>query len=239
MRMLIVESDPALASFLKQILLTENYDVELCGTKSAAVQVSQHVTWDAIILDLALPAELVILKQIRVAKPDIVLVVLCSSNNLDDRIAALQAGADEYMTKPFSVIELSARLRGLLRRCSRNGAMLQVGDLKLDRVQHTVTRSGRPIALTPREFSLLEFLMCNAGCQLTRELILQHVWGVTENTKTNLIDVFISYLREKLGGSKLPPLIHTVRGVGYEIRCAPVTTSDNVPIAGPHLGAAS
>lgn len=230
MHMLIIEPDKPLASFLQQSFQSQHYEVDLCTANSEAVQTSLAASYDAILLDLLLPgsADLALLKEVRLANPDAAIMVLSASDRVEDRVSALDLGADEYLAKPFSFLELSTRMRGLLRRQSGHAAStLQVGDLKLDRVQHTVSRAGRRIELTRREFALLEYLMRNAGCRVSRELILQHVWGVAGGITTNLIDVYVAYLRQKLHGAGLPELIHTVRGVGYEISSQPATANNS------------
>ncbi len=146
--------------------------------------------------------------------------MLTGRSRIEDRVQSLDAGADDYLMKPFSYTELSARVRALLRRKAEGaGILLKIADLELNRVERTVRRSGKRIELTSKEFGLLEYLLRNAGHRLTRNMIVEHVWNLSFDTGTNVVDVYINYLRKKVDAGFTPRLIHTVRGVGYELRC--------------------
>ena len=146
------------------------------------------------------------------------MLMLTARNRIEDRVQALDCGADDYLMKPFSFAELSARVRALMRRGRTPlETRLQVDDLVLDRLEHRVERNGKQIELTSKEFSLLEYLMRNAGRRITRAMIIEHVWSITFDTSTNVVDVYINYLRKKVDEGAERKLIHTVRGVGYEL----------------------
>ena len=145
-------------------------------------------------------------------------MILTARSRVEDRVQCLDNGADDYLTKPFSILELAARTRALLRRSHLpSESVLTVSDLRLDRVERRVERAGRRIDLTTKEFILLEYLMRNAGRRLTRAMIIEHVWNLTFDTTTNVVDVYINYLRRKVDDGHAPHLIHTVRGVGYQL----------------------
>ncbi len=176
--------------------------------------------FDLVILDLVLPKidGLEVLKEIRVHKPSLPVLILSGLARVEDRVKGLDLGADDYLTKPFSFSELSARVRTLLRRTPiGSGVILRVEDLELDRVERAVRRAGRRIELTPREFALLEYLMRNAGRCVTRAMIVEHVWNFSFDTMTNVVDVYINYLRKKVDQDAANRLIHTVRAVGYQL----------------------
>ena len=205
MRILIAEDDAALASFVRQGLLGEHYTVDVAEDGDQARTMGSEIDYDLVILDLNLP------------KLDGVSVLRHLRLRLD-------TGADDYLPKPFSFSELSARIRALLRRSHLpSESVLVVEDLKLDRVEHRAERAGRRIDLTAKEFSLLEYLMRNAGRQVSRAMIIEHVWNLTFDTTTNVVDVYINYLRRKVDDGHPRKLIHTVRGVGYELGSAEVT----------------
>jgi two-component system copper resistance phosphate regulon response regulator CusR len=176
--------------------------------------------YDVAILDLSLPRVdgLDVLKHIRESKPALPVLILTGRNRVEDRVKGLDMGADDYLTKPFSFSELSARVRALLRRAAQPAeVVLRVGDLELNRVERTVKRARQAIELTPKEFALLEYLMRNAGRCVTRAMIIEHVWNLSFDTMTNVVDVYINYLRKKVDSSYEHKLIRTVRGVGYHI----------------------
>jgi DNA-binding response OmpR family regulator len=220
MRILIAEDDEALARFVRQGLEGEHYAVDVFPDGEQARTAAAENDYDLVILDLNLPRldGVNVLRQVRLKKPSLPVLVLTQRTRVEDRVQCLDLGADDYLGKPFSYSELSARIRALVRRSHLpSESVLAVGDLKLDRVERRVERAGRRIELTTREFALLEYLMRNAGRKVTRSMIIEHVWNLTFDTTTNVVDVYINYLRRKVDDGHPTKLIHTVRGVGYEL----------------------
>ncbi len=220
MRILVVEDDRALGSFVKKGLEAEHHAVELATDGQEALDWLAGAEFDLLILDLNLPKVdgVAVLSQMSPKKADMAVLVLSARSRVEDRVQCLDKGADDYLVKPFSFEELSARVRALQRRGkSAVSSVLQVGDLELDRIERRVTRAGDRIELTAREFSLLEYLMQRAGKRVTRNMIMENVWGLAFDTSTNVVDVYINYLRKKVDEGREPRLIHTIRGVGYEI----------------------
>jgi DNA-binding response OmpR family regulator len=229
MRILIAEDDVPLCRFLREGLEAEHYDVEIAHGGDEAFAKVGSSGYDLAILDLTLPGVdgVTVLKRAKVARPSLPVLILTARNEVQDRVQCLDYGADDFMAKPFSFLELSARIRALLRRSHLpSEAVLTVGDLKLNRVERRVERAGKRIELTSKEFSLLEYLMCNAGRKVTRDMIIEHVWNLNlSTTNTNVVDVYINYLRRKLEDDPSRQLIHTLRGVGYEISSAEETAT--------------
>jgi len=226
MRILVIEDDKAVANFVKKGLESEQYAVDVTGDGEDAQMLVEEANFDLVILDLVLPKVdgLDVLKHICSRKPSPPVLILSGRARVEDRVKGLDLGADDYLTKPFSFSELSARVRALLRRSpSSIGIVLRVGDLELDRAERLVRRAGRRIDLTPREFALLEYLMRNAGRAVTRAMIIEHVWNFSFDTMTNVVDVYINYLRKKVDQDFDPKLIRTVRNVGYELGTGEVT----------------
>jgi two-component system copper resistance phosphate regulon response regulator CusR len=220
MRILIVEDDEALARFIRQGLEAENYFVDICSDGEQARLIAMQTEYDVVILDLNLPRldGMTVLRHLRLKKPSLPLLVLTQRTRVEDRVQTLDTGADDYLSKPFSFSELSARIRALVRRSHLpSESILQISDLKLDRVERQVERGGQRIDLTTKEFALLEYLMRNAGRRVTRSMIIEHVWNLTFDTTTNVVDVYINYLRRKIDDGHATKLIRTVRGVGYEL----------------------
>lgn len=220
MRILIVEDDSALASFIRKGLEAEHYAVDTAGDGEQGRTMAVETDYDLLILDLNLSGldGLGVLKSLRQRKPSLPVMILTARSRVEDRVQCLDMGADDYLVKPFSFLELAARARALLRRCHLpSESVLAVRDLRLDRVERRVERSGRRIDLTTKEFALLEYLMRNVGRRVTRAMIIEHVWNLTFDSTTNVVDVYINYLRRKVDDGFTPPLIHTVRGVGYEL----------------------
>ena len=218
---LLVEDEPKVASFIRRALEEENYAVDVCGDGTMGLDWAQGVNYDLIILDLMLPGlpGLQLLKQLRAAEVKTPVLILTARSEVDQRVKGLDAGADDYLTKPFAIEELIARARALFRRASGTPTgTLQVDDLVLNPVTREVTRGGQRIELTAKEYALLEYLMRNAGRVLTRPMITEHVWDLDFDTFTNVIDVYISYLRNKIDRGRDSSLIQTVRGSGYMIR---------------------
>ena len=197
MRVLIAEDDPALATFVRKGLEAEHYAVDVTHDGEQARAMASELDYDLFMLDLNLPRldGVTILRHLRPRKPSMPILVLTSRNRVEDRVQCLDLGADDYMGKPFSFAELSARIRALLRRSHLPAAStLAVADLKLDRVERKVERAGKRIELTSKEFSLLEYLMLNAGRRVSRTMIIEHVWNLSFGTGTNVIDVYVNYL---------------------------------------------
>lgn len=219
MRILIAEDDAPLASFIAKAFNSEDHITEIAPTGDDALQRTQSGGFDLLILDLNLPviSGSEILRKVRSVNSDIPILILTATDEVEERVACLDAGADDYLTKPFSFSELSARIRAVLRRRNRPGqAFLKVADLELDYLQRTVHRAGRVIDLTPKEFGLLEYFMRNPGRRITRNMIIEHVWKLAPDTMTNVVDVYVNYLRKKIDEGSSVKLIRTIRGVGYE-----------------------
>jgi two-component system, OmpR family, copper resistance phosphate regulon response regulator CusR len=220
MRILVAADDAPLADFLRQRLVQEQFVVQLASDRSEAQRLAANQAFDLVILDLNLPgaAGLDVLRSIRARKPDLPVMMVTGSSMVEERVRGLDAGADDYVAKPFAFAELAARIRAVLRRGNRPAnAVLTVADLAVDRVNHTVQRGGRDIELSPKEFALLEFLMRHAGQPVTRTAIVEQVWKLNFGTMTNIVDVYINYLRRKMDTGYDHALIRTVRGVGYQI----------------------
>lgn len=222
MRILLVEDDAPLASFVRKGLEAEHYAVDVAEDGELARQLAGECDYDLMILDLNLPKldGISVLQAVRPGKPSLPVLVLTARSRIEDRVQSLDTGADDCLIKPFSFTELSARVRALLRRGPRTvETVLRVSDLELDRVARRVERDGKLIELTSKEFALLEYLMRNAGRRVTRAMIVEHVWNLSFDTSTNIVDVYINYLRRKIDADHSTRLIHTVRGVGYELSC--------------------
>jgi DNA-binding response OmpR family regulator len=220
MRVLVAEDDIPVASFVRKGLEAEQYAVDVAQDGDEAQFMVNQFDYDVAVLDLTLPRidGLDVLKHIRKSKPALPVLILPGRNRVEDRVQGLDLGADDYLTKPFSFTELSARVRALLRRSSMPAEMvLRVADLELNRVERVVKRAGKSVEMTPKEFSLLEYLMRNTGRCVTRAMIVEHVWNLSFDTMTNVVDVYINYIRKKVDQGHERKLIHTVRGVGYQI----------------------
>jgi two-component system, OmpR family, response regulator MprA len=219
-RVLIVEDDAAIGQVLQRSLQLEGYEVALAPDGVAALEQTYDFEPDAVILDLGLPR----LDGIDVAKrirkdTDVPILILTAREGIESRVEGLDAGADDYLVKPFERQELLARIRAMLRRTPPRGAeWLQVADLRLNPAQHQAFRGDREIELTHREFELLEYLMRNERLVISRDTLLEDVWGYVSPGETNTVDVFVSNVRRKLESADEPRLLHTVRGAGYVLR---------------------
>lgn len=220
MRILVAEHDAPLAEFLHQRLQQEQFSVQMAADSGETQRLASDQPYDFVILDLNLPAEagLELLRNIRAKKPDLPVLVVTAANLAEERVRLLDAGADDYLARPFAFAELAARIRAVLRRGGRPArAVLKIGDLEIDRVAHAVQRGGQSIELSPKEFALLEFLILHEGQAVTRTAIVEQVWKLNFDTMTNVVDVYINYLRRKIDLGYERPLIRTIRGVGYQI----------------------
>lgn len=221
MRILVIEDEAKVGSFIRRALEEESAAVDLCADGGEGLEWALGGSYDAIVLDLMLPnmPGLEILKRIRKEGLQTPVLILTARSQVDQRVQGLDAGADDYLTKPFAIEELLARIRVLLRRGSGEAkGILQVDDLVLNPASREVTRGGQRIELTSKEYALLEYLMRNHGRVLTRPMISEHVWNLDFDTFTNVIDVYVNYLRNKIDRGHERKLIHTVRGSGYVLR---------------------
>jgi DNA-binding response OmpR family regulator len=219
MRILVVEDSQRIAAFLRKGLTEEGYSVETAGDGDAAYEIATNQDFDAAVVDVMLPGRggLELVRDLREAGKSIPILLLTARDRIDDKIEGLDAGADDYLTKPFDFTELTARLRALLRRSGGQTApVLRAGTVELDPATREVRRGGELVSLTPKEFALLEYLLRNVNRPLTRATLMEHVWGIRFDPGTNVVDVFINSLRNKLQPDR--DLIQTVRGVGYIIR---------------------
>ncbi len=217
MRVLVVEDEKKVASFIAKGFEQEGHAVDVVYDGEAGARQALHIDYDVVILDVMLPKRsgLDVVSQIRAKKPRLPVIMLTAKGEIDDRIAGLDKGADDYMVKPFAFAELSARVRALFRRGMLEDTKLTVADLELDTATRVVKRAGRQIDLKLKEYSLLEYLLRNANRPVTRTMITEHVWDIHFDSVSNVVDVHINSLRNKVDRGFSPPLIHTVRGVGY------------------------
>lgn len=221
MRILVVEDDKKVASFVQKGLEEDGYAVDVATDGDTGLAMGLDRVHDAVILDVMLPGKpgFQVVRELRQAGIVTPILMLTARDTVEDKVQGLDAGADDYLTKPFVFAELLARLRALLRRGGdARPSKLQVADLVLDPATHSVTRGGQPITLTQREFALLEYLMRNTGRVCTRTSITEKVWDYSFDSGTNVIDVYVTYLRKKIDADRAPKLIHTVRGVGYTLK---------------------
>ena len=225
-RILVVDDEPTLTDLLTMALRYEGCDVRSAATGNSAVRTAKEFQPDAVVLDVMLPDldGLEVLRRLRGHSPDVPVLFLTARDAVEDRIAGLTAGGDDYVTKPFSLEEVVARLRALLRRAglaaaARDDAVLTVGDLSLDEDSHEVRRAGQLITLTATEFELLRYLMRNPRRVLSKAQILDRVWNYDFGGQANVVELYISYLRKQIDAGR-PPMIHTLRGAGYVLKPA-------------------
>jgi len=222
MRVLIVEDDATIADFVARGLREAGFAVDVAADGEAALDRARQQAYAVAIVDLMLPKRdgLAVIDQMRRQGIQTPVLILSARRSVDDRVKGLQAGGDDYLTKPFAFAELLARVQALVRRATRapEPTTLTVGDLVLDLLSRRVTRGGTPIDLHPREFTLLEYLMRNAGRVVSKTMIVSHVWEYTFDPQTNIVDVLVSRLREKIDRPFETRLLHTMRGVGYVLR---------------------
>jgi DNA-binding response OmpR family regulator len=221
MRVLVVEDETKVGSFIKRALEEESYAVDLCEDGAQGLDMALSGSYDLIMIDLMLPSlpGLEVLTRLRKEKIQTPVLILTAQSKVDQRVKGLDAGADDYLTKPFAIDELLARVRALLRRGpAESSGVLQVDDLLLNPATREVTRGGQRIDLTVKEYALLEYFMRHAGRVLTRPMISDHVWNQDFDTFTNVIDVYVNYLRNKIDRGRARKLIHTIRGSGYMLK---------------------
>jgi DNA-binding response OmpR family regulator len=217
MRILVIEDDKKVAGFIQKGLQQESHAVDAVYDGETGAHQAETSDYDLVILDLMLPRlpGMDVLRHIRLSNPQLPVIILTAKTDLKDKIAGLDSGADDYLVKPFAFAELSARVRALLRRASKEEVLLSVGDLEMDNTARIVRRGGQRIELKPKEYALLEYLLRNAHCPVTRIMIIEHVWDIHFDSISNVVDVHINWLRNKIDRGFPCPLIHTIRGVGY------------------------
>ena len=221
MRILVVEDNPRIAGFLQKGLREEGYVVEVAADGDSAWDKATTQGFDAAVVDVMIPGRsgVQLVRDLREREVRLPVLMLTARDRTEDKVVGLDAGADDYLTKPFEFSELTARLRALLRRTGSPGAsaVLKAGDVEMDPATREVRRGGKPVELTPREFAVLEYLLRNSGRPLSRAAMMEHVWGIRFDPGTNIVDVCINSLRTKLD-DRDRGLIQTVRGVGYAIK---------------------
>jgi DNA-binding response OmpR family regulator len=218
MRILVIEDEKDVATYVAKALREHGYTADISHDGKQGIEKVESQDYDLVVLDMMLPRAdgWEVLDAIRKSGKDTRVLVLTALDSTDDKVRALNRGADDYLVKPFASAELTARVRALLRRSkSETTSELTYADIKMDLVKHRVTRAGKEMELTNREFALLEYFLRNPEQVLTRAMLIQHVWGYQFDPMTNLVDVYINYLRTKIDMEGPVKLIHTVRGVGY------------------------
>lgn len=221
MRILLVEDERKIANFIERGLKEERYVVDVAYDGEKALYLAEINPYDLLILDIMLPLRdgLSVCKELRKKKVDAPILMLTSRGSVKDKVVGLDSGADDYLVKPFAFEELLARVGALLRRNKDNkSTVLKIDTLELDQLSHKVTRGGKEIVLTSKEYALLEYFMLNAGQVITRTMISEHVWQEDFDTFTNVIDVYVNYLRNKIDKGFKVQLIHTIRGSGYILK---------------------
>lgn len=230
MRILVVEDERKVSSFIRRGLEEERYIVETASDGEEGLVLALENHFDAIVLDVMLPKMdgYSVLRELRAAGKSVPVLMLTARGSMEDRVQGLDLGADDYLAKPFHFEELAARLRSILRRSTtEKTTKIQVGDLVLDLVTHFAYREGKEIELTTKEYALLEYLMRNRDRILSRSMIMQHVWKHNFDPESNIIDVYVKRLRQKIERPEAPPMIQSIRGVGYRMR-DPIDRDDEV-----------
>jgi DNA-binding response OmpR family regulator len=220
MRLLVAEADSALAEFLQSRFQQENFSVQLVSHSDQLPRLPENVSFDLALMDMSLPGVLGSdpLRSIQRRWPDTPVILLSAETAVEERVRGLNAGADDFVLKPFAFAELVARVNAVLRRCNRPARdVFLFEDLEVNRVSHEVRRAGRAIELSPKEYALLEFLLRSPGRPISRGCIIEEVWRMHGDSMTNVVDVYINYLRRKIDAGSDHPLIRTIRGVGYQI----------------------
>ncbi|AQS42031.1 MAG: Response regulator with CheY-like receiver domain and winged-helix DNA-binding domain (precursor) [Candidatus Tokpelaia hoelldobleri] len=222
MKILVIEDDREAARYLEKALAESGHTADVAGDGETGYTLAETGSYDVLVVDRMLPRRdgMAVIAALRARGVETPVLVLSALGQVDDRVAGLRVGADDYLTKPYAFSELLARIEVLYRRkgLQQTQTVYRVGDLELDRMSHTARRAGRDITLQPREFRLLEYLMRHAGQVVTRTMLLEHVWDYHFDPQTNVVDVHISRLRAKIEKDFATPLLHTVRGAGYMLK---------------------
>ncbi|MBN2645847.1 MAG: response regulator transcription factor [Desulfuromonadaceae bacterium] len=221
MKVLVVEDEKKVASFIKRGLEEENFAVDIAANGEEGLYMAESNHYDLILMDVMLPKKdgLTVIKELRDKEITTPILCLTAKDSVEDIVSGLDSGSDDYLTKPFAFAELLARVKALVRRGVKDrGAEIFFSDLRLDPVTHKVWRSDKEIDLTAKEYGLLEYFMRNPNQVLTRTMIAEHVWDYTFDSFTNIIDVYVNYLRKKIDKDFSKKLIHTIRGVGYVLK---------------------
>ncbi len=221
MRILLAEDEPKVAEHVRLGLTAEGYAVDVAVDGDEAIWLAEENQYDALLLDVTMPHKdgFTVVRHLRRKQILAPVIFITARDDVQDKVRGLDAGADDYLTKPFSITELLARLRAVLRRQRPFATtVVRVGDLELDLVSHEARRAGEQIILTPREFALLEFLISNSPKPVSKTAIVEHVWDQHFDSETNVVNVYVNMLRKKIDRAGLAPLIHTVRGVGFALR---------------------
>ena len=222
MRILLIEDDDKLASFIVRGLQEDGFTVDWIDDGEKGLDMSLAEDYDLLLVDIMLPSRdgLSLIKELRKIKSKVPILILSAKRSVEEKVEGLHMGSDDYLTKPFAFVELLARIHALIRRSTNtnNSRSLTVGDLALDQLRREVTRGTRKITLTAKEFSILEYLMMHQGKVVSRTMLMDHVWGFQFDPSTNIVDVQICHLREKISKNKDKQMIHTIRGVGYVLK---------------------
>ncbi len=221
MRILLVEDEKKIANFIERGLKEDHYTVDVAYDGAKGLFLAEINVYDLVILDIMLPLKdgLSVCKELRSKNINVPVLILTARDSVEDKVSGLDSGADDYLAKPFAFDELLARIRALLRRNKVSKTdKLQIADLELDQVAHKVKRAGKELSLTSKEYTLLEYLMLNPNQVITRTMISEHVWNEDFDSFTNVIDVYVNYLRNKIDKGFKKQLIHTVRGTGYILK---------------------